>query len=214
MLDSHWVISARVGASLSGDFVSVDRRMLTINAIALASKPVSRELTLGGGALVTTGFGSTLPLPAMLINWRPTDEILVESLLPAFVNARYTAWNRVEIGTRLEVTGAKYAIRDPRITERWPCAGQATDNPMTAVDETLARPDQCLDHVSYTVASVGLLGGIRLTSSLWLTAFAGVSVYRHAEKQNRSSNAIEDGVEQLPQTLFVRTNLTWRIPRS
>jgi hypothetical protein len=214
VLDSHWVLSARVGTSLSGDFDSVDRRMLGFGAIALASKPLSRELTLGGGGLVTTGFGSTLPLPAFLINWRPIDGVLIESLLPAFASARYTAWDRVEVGVRLEVGGAKYGVRDAKVTQAYPCAGQATDNPATSADETMARPDQCLDHISYTVGSIGLLAGVRLTSTIWLTAFAGVSVYRHAEEQNRSGDAIDNGVQSLPQTLFVRTNLSWRIPRS
>lgn len=214
VLGGGWVATGRVSASLAGGFEHVDRGLLKINAIALASKTLSRELTIGGGALLTTGFGTTLPLPALLVNWRPTEAVLVETLLPAFINARYTAWDRVEIGGRVELTGSTYALRDRDVTDRWPCAGQTTDDPTTPDNEMMARPDQCIDHVSYTVANLGLLGGVRLTSSIWLTAFTGVTLYRHAERQNRDGDAVEGGAQSLPRTVFVRTNLTWRIPRS
>lgn len=213
VLESRWVLSARISTRLAGEFESIDRRMFSFGAVALASKSVSPRLTIGGGALLTTGFGSTLPLPALLVNWRPAEGVLIESLLPAFINARYTAWNRVEVGVRLEITGAKYAIRDGK-TGRWPCTGETSDDPMTPADETMARPDQCVDHLAYTSGNIGLLGGVRLTSTIWLTAFAGVNVYRHAEEHNRSGDAVDGGVLSLPATVFVRTNLTWRIPRS
>jgi len=214
LLPDRWVLVTRVGVGLGGDFEGVDRRMLSGTAMALATHPISPRLSLGGGALVTAGFGHVLPLPAMLINWKPIDNVLIESLLPAFVNARYTAWDRVEVGTLIDITGSKYAIRDRRTTERWPCAGQATDDPMTAGDETVARPGACLDHVTYTVASASLLAGVRLTSTLWLTAFGGLSFYRHSEQQNRSGDALDGGVRSLPAAVFFRANLTWRLPGS
>jgi len=214
LLPDRWALVMRAGASLGGDFEGVDRRMLSGTAMALATHPITPRLVLGGGALVTAGFGHVLPLPVMLINWRPIDNVLVESFLPAFVNARYTAWNRVEVGTLIDITGSGYAIRDARTTQRWPCAGQATDDPMTAADETAARPGACLDHVTYTVASASLLAGVRLTSTLWLTAFGGFSFYRHYEQQNRSGDALDGGARSLPSALFFRANLTWRIPHS
>jgi len=214
LLPDRWSLVMRAGASLGGDFEGVDRRMLAGTAMALLNHPVSDRLSLGGGALVTAGFGHILPLPVMLLNWRPIDGMLIESLIPAFVSARYTLWNRVEVGTLIEVTGSKYAIRDGRTSERWPCAAQATDDPMTTGDETVARPGACLDHISYTVASASLLAGVRLTSTLWLTAFAGFTFYRHAEQQNRSGDALEGGVQSPSNALLFRANLTWRLPSS
>jgi hypothetical protein len=214
LLAGRWALVLRAGASLAGDFESVDRRMLSGSVMALVTRRVSSRLSVGGGALVTAGFGHLLPLPAALLNWKPIDNVFVEAFLPAFVKARYTAWNRIEVGTLIDITGSSYAIRDPHIAARWPCAAQATDDPMTTADETIARPGACLDHVSYTVASASLLAGVRLTSTLWLTAFGGLSFYRHAEQQSASGDALEGGEQSLPAALFLRANLTWRIPRS
>lgn len=214
LLPNRWTWVSRVGASLSGDFDEVDRRMLAVSAMTIVSHPITERFSLGGGAIVSAGFGQVMPLPALLINWRPTDNLLVESLLPAFASARHTAWNRIELGTLVDIGGGNYAVRDSRTRDSWPCAGQATDDPMTTADETMARPDVCFDHVSYRVASASLLFGVRLTSSLWLTAYGGVSFYRQAEKRNRSGDALEGGTQSLPTAPFFRASMTWRIPRS
>jgi hypothetical protein len=213
LLPNRWSLSVRGGATLAGGFDRIEPRMIRYNAVALATHALSDRLSIGGGALVTGGFGSILPLPAALVRWKPIDQVQVDAFLPAFVNARYTARNRVEVGARIEVTGTAYAIGG-RSAARWPCAAQPDDDPMTTDDETMASPDACTDHITYTVGSAGLLAGVRLTSTIWLTTFAGVSFYRRAEEQNRDSDAVPDGVHRMPAALFVRTSLTWRIPRT
>jgi hypothetical protein len=214
LLPKRWSLSLRVAGSLAGDFAAVDRGMLQGSAVALAIHRMSDRLVLGGGALVSAGFGKILPLPAVLLNWKPIDGLRIDAFVPAFVDARYTAWNRVELGARMEVGGAKYAIRDAEVAARWPCAPQPTDDPTTPADDTRARPEACFDHLSSTVVNVGLLAGVRLAPSVWLTAFGGVTVYRQFEEQNRNGDTIADGVHAFPTAAFLRASATWRIPRS
>jgi hypothetical protein len=214
LLPNRWSVSVRAAASLAGGFETIDRRMIGYSALALASKSLSDRLNVGAGALVTGGFGTILPLPAVSVRWRPLDEVQIEVFVPAFASARYQAWNRVEVGARVEVTGNTYAIRDARTMARWPCAAQPADDPASSPDESMAKPDACVDHVSYTVASAGLLAGVRLTSTIWLTSFAGASFYRHVDSQARDGDAVPGAAQDLPRALFVRTSLVWRLPGS
>jgi len=214
LLPDRWSLLVRAGGSLASDVPSLDHRMIGYSAVALAAHRWSDRLTLGAGALVAAGFGSIRPLPAALVSWAPIDGVRVEAFLPAFVDARYTAWNRLELGVRAEITGNTYAVRDARVAARWPCAAQPTDDPATPADETRARSEACLDHVSYTVGSVGLVAGVRLASSIWLTAFGGIHVYRRFEEQNQNGDALAGGAHSLPATLMVRTSVVWRIPRT
>jgi len=114
VLPERWILLARASGGIAGGFETVDRRMIRYNALVLAAKSVSDQLSVGGGVLVTGGYKRFLPLPAIQVNWRPSEEVLVEAFLPAFVNARYTVGNRFELGARVELTGATYAIRDAR----------------------------------------------------------------------------------------------------
>ena len=215
VLSDRWTLVSRAGVALAGDFAAVDTGMLGYSALALATRTWSPEFVLGGGALMSAGFGkSVIPLPAISLRWMPTDEVRVEAFLPAFAEAKYTAWNRVEIGARLEFVGSAYAVRDARVADRWPCAGQATDDPQTPNNEMVARPAACLDHVTNTLGSIGLISGVRLTSTLWLTAFGGVTLFRHLATENASGDTLTGGSQWLPASVVFRSNLTWRIPRS
>lgn len=210
LLPNRWSASFRAAASLAGGFETVDWRMLRYSLLALVSRSLSDRLTIGGGGLVTGGFGTILPLPAVSLRWKPIDEVQVDVFVPAFASARYTARNRVEVGARVEVTGSAYAIRDARAADRGPCMAQPASSP----DAPMTAPDACPDHFTYTIASAGLLTGVRLTSTVWLTTFAGLSFYRHAEKQDRDGDALPGGVQNPPRALFIRTSLAWRIPGS
>jgi hypothetical protein len=214
VLPERWILLARASGGIAGGFESIDRRMIRYNALVVAAKSVSDQLSVGGGVLVAGGYKRFLPLPAIQLNWKPTRDVLVEAFLPAFVTARYTTGNRFEIGARVELTGATYAIRDARDRNRWPCTAQPTDDPGTPGDETMARSNACLDHVSYTVGSAGVLAGVRLTSTVWLTTFTGISFYRRFERLNDGNGSLDGGAQSLPASGFFRANITWRIPRS
>jgi hypothetical protein len=180
LLPKRWSLTVRGSAALVGGFDTIDRGK-KYTGLALATHALSDRLTLGAGALVTGGLGDFLPLPVAMVKWEPTAELTVQAFVPAFAEARYVIRRRVELGARVEIAGSTYAVpADP-------------DVPMD-VDE----------HASYTVGSAGLLGGVRLTSTIWLTAFAGVGFYRDVE--------VGDDGHELPAAGFIRTNLTWRLP--
>jgi len=214
LLPHRWSLSVRAAGSLTGGFETVEPRTIRYTGLALVSRSASDRLNIGGGALVTGGFGKILPLPAVSVRWKPIDEVQIEMFVPAFASARYTAWNRIELGARVEVTGSAYTIRDDDTTARWPCKAQPTDDLTTSPNESMANPGACIDHATYTVGSAGLFTGVRLTSTIWLTAFGGFSFYRHAETLNRDGDVVPGGRQDLPRALFVRTSLTWRLPGS
>lgn len=214
LLPNRWSATVRASGSLTGGFETIEPRTIRYSMLALVNRSTSDRLTLGGGVLATGGFGKILPLPVVSLQWKPINEVKIEVFVPAFASVRYTAWNRVELGARVEVTGNAYAIRDAHTADRWPCVAQPADDPATSPNESMANPGACLDHVAYTVASAGVFTGVRLTSTIWLAAFGGISFYRHAEVQNRDGDSVPGGAQDLPRALFVRTSLAWRLPGS
>jgi hypothetical protein len=213
LLPKDWSLSLRVAPGLAGDFRGFDSGLWRISALALATHAFSDRFVLGGGALASFSFGTLLPLPAVYVDWKPFDRAQLEAFVPAFINVKYTLGNRVEIGLRADLSGNSYAIRDQRIAGAWPCAARATDDPATPQDETRAEPAQCFDHVAYSVATAGPLLGVRLFESLWLTAHGGHSFFRRFEQLNEEDDRIVGGLQSLPNSFFVRTGLTWRLPR-
>lgn len=204
LLPNDWSLSLRLAPGLAGDFQSVDSGMLRINALALVTHGFSERFVLGGGALAAYSFGTWLPLPALYMDWQPMDGLQFETFLPAFAHVKYTIANRVEFGVRTEVAGNAYAIRDARIAERGPCV---------ATDIGPADRDQCFDHVAYSVATAGLVVGVRLFETVWLHGYAGHSYFRRFEQMNEDDTRIREGLQSLPNGWLVRAGVTWRLPR-
>lgn len=214
MLPSDWALSLRVAPGLAGDFRGFDSGLLRVNAVALATRSFSERLVLGGGGIVTFSFGSLLPLPAVYFDWKPLDGFQVEGFIPSFVNATYTIEDRVEIGVRTEIGGNAYAVRDERIASAWPCVPGTADDPATPHNEGAARRAQCLDHVAYAVGMAGVTFGVRAFDSVWLTAFAGHSIFRRFEMMNDDDERVPGGLQMLPNVFSFRSGITWRIPSS
>src|SRR5688572_13845799 len=158
--------------------------MLRSSALATATRSFSKRFALGAGALTTFSFGSFLPLPAVYVDWKPFDGAELEAFLPAFVHARYTLLRRVRFGLLADFSGNEYAVRDSRIRNAWPCAGQRNDDTTTPADERLARPAECFDNLAYSVGTAGLALGVRLVSTVWLTGVIGHSFFRRLDRRN------------------------------
>jgi hypothetical protein len=105
-------------------------------------------------------------------------------------------------------------VRDARVTGAWPCAVRPADDPATEPDERVARPELCVDHVAYSVATAGVTVGVRAFSSVWLTAQAGHSLFRRFEPMNDDDEGVPGGGQSLPDTFFFRAGVTWRIPKT
>ena len=212
LLPNDWSLSLRVAPGVAGDFQGFDAGLLRVSALALGTHAFSDQFVLGGGAIATYGFGSFLPLPAVYLEWKPFPRFQLETFLPAFLSAKYTLGDRVELGLRIDVAGNSYAIRNGRIANVWPCAA-GIDNPTTPANEARAEPAQCFDHVAYSVAVAGAVVGVRLFESVWWTASAGHSFFRRFEQLNEDDDRIPGGVQDLPNVFFFRSGFTWRIPR-
>ncbi len=212
LLPEDWALAFRASVGLAGDFEAIDRGLLRWSAMVMATKALNDELTLGGAVLASWSFGSLLPLPGVYVDWQPSPSWQLETFLPAFVAFNYRVAGRLELGVRAEVQGNAYAVRDDRVSERWPCRGQSTDDPATPFDDTRASSEHCLDHIAYSVGMAGLHVGVRLFSSVWLTGFGGYTFLRRFESMNDDDVGIEGGQQSLPNAYVVRFALQWRIP--
>jgi hypothetical protein len=212
LLPHDWSLSLRVAPGLAADSPRLEREQLRLSALALATRSFSERLVAGGGALASYSFGTLLPLPAVYLEWKPRADLKLEAFLPAFADVRYSLGGRVELGLRADVAGNSYAVRDNRIRRAWPCAAVG-DDPASSSNETLAQPEQCFDHVEYSLGVVGIVAGVRLFSSVWWTAFAGHTVFRRFDQRNAQDERIPAGLHAMPDAPVVRTALTWRIPR-
>lgn len=213
MLPDNWSLSIRVSAGIAGDFAVIDRRLLRLNALVMASHAFSDRFVLGGGALTNYAFGGLLPLPAIYVEYLPIPELRLETFIPAFANVRYTIAKRVEVGLRAEVQGNAYGIRSEQVREDWPCVALSRDDPALPGRQDIAETDRCVDHVAYSVISAGIHVGVRLFATLWLTSFAGHTLYRRLEPMTATDKPIDSELQTLPNAWTMRVNLTWRIPR-
>ena len=212
LLPNDWSIAFRGSIGLAGDFQHVDSGLLRWSAMVMATKAINEKVTLGGAVLASWSFGSLLPLPAIYFDWQPNERWQLETFLPAFISFNYRHAGRLELGVRAEVQGNSYAVRDDRVRGAWPCRAHEDDDPTTPFDETLAQPEGCLDHIAYSVGMVGLHVGVRLLSSVWITAFGGYTVLRRYEPMNGDDVRIEGGQQTLPGGYVVRLALQWRLP--
>lgn len=211
LLSPEWSVSLRVAPGLAGDFASVDSGMLRLGTVALATYSGSEQLVLGAGGLTGYSFGSLLLLPAAYVDWRPSPRWRLEAFVPAFAHLRLTLGSRVEVGVRAEVAGNSYAVRDARFAESWPCAA-TPDDPLTAVDERVRRPEACFDHVAYSVGAAGLVASVRPFASVWLSLFAGHSFYRRIEQMSEDDEPLPGGAQDVANVPMLRVGATWRVP--
>jgi hypothetical protein len=212
LLPHDWSLAVRVAPGMAADVPKLDAQLLRVSGLLLATHTFSERLVAGGGGLASYAFGTFLPLPAAYVEWKPVDGLRLESFLPAFVDLRYTFWERLEVGVRADVAGNSYAVRDERIRNAWPCRAQ-TDDPASGANEALAQPDQCFDHVAYSVGVAGIVASVRLFGSVWLNGFAGHSVYRRLELRNADDEIVTGGAQRMQDAFFVRSGVTWRLPR-
>jgi hypothetical protein len=212
LLRDDWSVSARIAPGLAGDFKDVDGDSFRLTAMALVSRRFSPRFSLGGGALVSYRFGGVLPLPAVNLDWRPTEAVQVSAFVPVFAQVRWTIADRVQLGVRADFVGNGYAITDERIAGTWPCQAAANDLPGSPEDESRARPEACLHHVTYTAGSAGLTAGVRLFSTVWLHAMGGHTFLRWVDRSNADGDTITGRIDDLPNVPFAKLALTWRLP--
>ncbi len=211
LLSSDWMLLLQAKPGIASDLEAVEGRALRTQGMALASYQFSEQLVLGGGGAATFEYGSFLPLPVLYVNWQPTASISVDALLPVQAEAKWRASDRIELGLRADVDGSSYSIGDSAIRDVWPCAAQS-DDLSTPDDEAQPSSAQCIDHIGYSVATAGASVGVRTVDSVWLSVYAGHTLFRRFEQMNADNERVAGGTQTLPDVFFARVDLTWRLP--
>lgn len=201
LLPKRWSLSTRLSLGLAGDFAEVDHHMLRANGMVMATRGFSDRFVGGFGALASYSFGELLPLPAIYLDWTPNRWFRIETFIPAFANVDFIPHERFAIGARFDIAGNDYAVRDERVQ----------NNPLCAANRG-ARDSACLDHLAYSMGTVGLQARTRLVGTLWFGAYGGVTAFRRFELLNASGEEVPGGVQDFPRSGFFRATLTWRIP--
>jgi hypothetical protein len=212
MLSERWSLAFRVWPGIAGDFHEFDSSVFRLGGLAMANWRPSEHLMLGAGALASYGFGELLPLPLIYADWRPASSFRVEASLPFFATAIARVGDRLEVGLQADVNGNEYAIRQTEIRDRYPCAGNESDDPSTSADETRSDPDNCIDHLAYSVIAAGGTARVRIVSTLWLTTFFGRTAFRRYELKNPDGGGVSGGKVHLPNEFVFRAGLVFRIP--
>ncbi len=212
LLPDGWALSLRVWPGLAGDFDALDSGLFHVGALAMGTWAPRKDLVLGAGGVASYAFGELLPLPVVYVDWKPKPWFRLETSLPFFASALFTPGERWEFGLQGDVNGNEYAIRRGDVRERYPCKANPIDDPSTVEDELLADPENCLDHLAYSVVAAGLVARFRVVSTLWLGGFLGRTLYRRYDLKNAEGDAILGGQVELPNELAVRVGLVMRIP--
>jgi hypothetical protein len=211
-LSERWSLAFRLWPGVAGDLHQLDSRVFHLGGLAMANWTPSERLTLGAGALVSYGFGELLPLPLIYADWKPASWFRAEASLPFFATAVARIGDRLEFGLQGDVNGNEYAIRQSEISASYPCAAGTRDDPETSADESRRDPEQCVDHLAYSVITAGATARIRIVSTLWLTTFFGRTAFRRYELKNPDGGGVDGGKVELPNEFVLRTGLVFRIP--
>ncbi len=211
MPSSDWMLLLQAKPGIASDLEAIESRALRAQGMALASYQLSERLVLGAGGATMFEYGSFLPLPVLYANWQPTASISVDALLPLQAEAKWRASDRIELGLRADVDGSSYSIGDSAIQGVWPCAAQS-DDLNTPDNEAQPSRAQCIDHIGYSVATAGASLGVRTVDSLWLSLYAGHTLFRRLEQMNADNERVAGGTQTLPNVFFARVGLTWRLP--
>jgi hypothetical protein len=212
LLPKKWALSLRVWPGVAGDFDAFDSGLFRVGALAMATWAPSDELVLGAGGVASYAFGQLLPLPTVYVDWKPAPWFRVESSLPFFASALFTVNERWEFGLQGDVNGNEYAIRRGDVRNRYPCKAAEADDPTTGENELLSDPENCLDHLAYSVVAAGIVARFRVVSSFWVAGFFGRTLYRRYDLKNAEGDAIPGGQVELPNELALRVGLVMRIP--
>jgi hypothetical protein len=110
-IGEHFTLIGTLGAGIASDLSQpITMRDLVVSATALALYNVRGALSIGAGVTYDQRTGTPLPLPALLLNWRPTQDFRVRGLVPARVDAEYRFTRWFEVGAFAMFNGDRYAL--------------------------------------------------------------------------------------------------------
>ena len=112
-IGEHWTVIGTVGAGVASDFAqTLSRRDLVFTGAALMLYKIGPALSVGGGIAYDQRTGAPLPLPALLVNWRPLENFRVRGFVPARVDAEYRIARWFTAGVFAMFNGDRYALSE------------------------------------------------------------------------------------------------------
>lgn len=191
-IDDRW--SATVGLDLrfAGEVDAPTSDSITYGGIAAISYAFNRDLTLGVGALVSSQLeDSILVIPALVVYYQVTDEILISNVLGPEV---YPTGAGIEIAYRPDRTqelalGGRYESRRFRLDDSGPSVRQ------DGVGEDTGFP-------------LWVRSTWRLESGVRLDIVGGVSLFNRYELDDRNGNQVASA--DLDPAPFIGVFASWR----
>ena len=103
----------QAGPGLLGELTSISSRDLQFQAFGYGCYSPSETLTLKGGAGFLQGAGLTLPLPLLGVTWAPTDNTVVDVMLPISARIDYNWNDHVGIFGLAELDSLPFDVEKP-----------------------------------------------------------------------------------------------------
>ena len=157
-----WSAIALVSPMLTGELSRVEGDSFRVGGGTVVSYRDSETFALGGGVLATYQFGRLLPLPALQVDWRATDELRVVVAVPRFARAAYRVHPDVELALS------------------------------TALDGNSFPGEEAVRETRFTQLLVGSSLAYQVTHPLWIRAYFGVSAYRRLQLLDGSGDTLAD----------------------
>lgn len=193
-LGPKWALMFRANLGLAGGFREVDLGMLRGAGLASAMYSFSDRLTLGSGGLISYTFGALVPLPVLLLRWRPSEFFSLNMLAPVMADAKLRPLPWLNLGLHLGIRGNAYGMRGAKADRCYlPDSG-----------------GRCVDNIEYSVGELTAELGLRLFANLWLNPYGGVTFFRRFEAKYEDGGTAFDPDQKNGPVLGLR--LEARLP--
>ncbi len=204
--NSSWSMLLQLAPSLAGDFANFDGDHFRLAATGLVAYRFSERLEVGGGLAATYRFGGLLPVPVLAIEWRISESVRLDAVLPAILNLIWQPHNRFELGIAGSVIGQSFAITSDNVQELPACSAED--------DELLPEEDLCFDRLAFSRGEIGPVAGVRLFKSVWFSVRASFLFLRRYEFLNADNETPPFGDLSVDRTVSVLSSIQWRIPNT
>jgi len=161
-----WSLIAQVAPQLATNFKDVDGDHLRFTGLLILSYRFGPRFTLAGGVIASYVFGNLIPLPSIQIDWRITDTLRLNALLPSRLRLGWRVARWIELGFKTQLEGNRYIVQSDLV----PIARQLV----------------------YTQANVSAFVDVLLYDPLWLSLWGGYTLFRNFDLQDNESNSIGD----------------------
>ncbi len=182
-LTSRWAIAGTLGVGLATDFDEVDSDHIRVTGGITGELKVSPNLSVGLGVVGSYVFGKLLPVPIVSVDWLPSKRIYVFALAPQRVRVGFRATPKFDISLATSIDGNQFSAK--------------TESPV-------------VDHINISRGTLRAQLSIRAIGNVWLSAYAGRTLFRTLKAFDESDNELAD--LSLEQSSVFGLTAQFRIP--